>query len=337
MITINSSSMQMASCDLFKNTLIGFYYGVSLLTLIHQIIVFKVLHNKKIIFNILLQISMFLSFVIKDIYTYFINIDSNFINFLLSWNIVTSQTLLLLIPFPFLKLRLRQFFYKKFILIIVCIVVLELLINIFFTKVETNLFLHSLITLIGMFTLYLFFNIYYHYNTKWYTIFIIGYICTTAFLLTLKLSPNIIALLINWPILRLISIPIILSYSIITTYQLKKIYLSKNKFKDLTYQYLYIIKDYQKRLVQNKKNEQKDSSTFVSDCNYKLKNAYQLTEREIEVIHLLFKGLSNKEISKKLFISINTVKYHISKIYEKLDVNSRLQLFNIEKELKNKE
>ncbi|MEO0592259.1 MAG: LuxR C-terminal-related transcriptional regulator [Myxococcota bacterium] len=48
-----------------------------------------------------------------------------------------------------------------------------------------------------------------------------------------------------------------------------------------------------------------------------------LSDREFEVLSLLVSGLSNREISKRLFVSINTIKTHISRVYGKLGVNSR--------------
>lgn len=48
-----------------------------------------------------------------------------------------------------------------------------------------------------------------------------------------------------------------------------------------------------------------------------------LSEREIEVLELICKGLSNKEIAEKLFISLSTVKTHINNIYKILDVKNR--------------
>jgi LuxR family maltose regulon positive regulatory protein len=59
-----------------------------------------------------------------------------------------------------------------------------------------------------------------------------------------------------------------------------------------------------------------------------------LTTREVEVLKLIEAGHSNQEIAEKLFISIPTVKRHISNIYTKLDVNSRTQAIAIGKELK---
>jgi DNA-binding NarL/FixJ family response regulator len=52
-------------------------------------------------------------------------------------------------------------------------------------------------------------------------------------------------------------------------------------------------------------------------------NPGQLTNREIDVLQLLQKGVQNKEIAGTLFISPKTVDNHISNILFKLDVNSR--------------
>lgn len=50
-----------------------------------------------------------------------------------------------------------------------------------------------------------------------------------------------------------------------------------------------------------------------------------LSERELEVLHLLADGLSNDAIARKLFLSTGTVKVHLKHIYGKLAVNSRTQ------------
>ncbi|GAQ17309.1 protease production enhancer protein [Oceanobacillus picturae] len=53
-----------------------------------------------------------------------------------------------------------------------------------------------------------------------------------------------------------------------------------------------------------------------------------LSTREIEVLQLVAKGLSNKEISKTLFISEHTVKSHLKNILSKLHLDNRVQLTN---------
>ena len=52
----------------------------------------------------------------------------------------------------------------------------------------------------------------------------------------------------------------------------------------------------------------------------------QLTSREMDVLELLVQGCSNREISERLFISVHTVKNHITNIFQKIGVNDRSQL-----------
>lgn len=49
-----------------------------------------------------------------------------------------------------------------------------------------------------------------------------------------------------------------------------------------------------------------------------------LTKRKFEILALLCKGLSNKEIAKTLNLSPQTVKVHLSEIFRELNVKTRL-------------
>ena len=51
----------------------------------------------------------------------------------------------------------------------------------------------------------------------------------------------------------------------------------------------------------------------------------KLTEREVEVLGLVARGMANREIGKALFISENTVKNHVRNILEKLQLHSRME------------
>ena len=59
-----------------------------------------------------------------------------------------------------------------------------------------------------------------------------------------------------------------------------------------------------------------------------------LTPRQVEILTLLQKGYSYQEISSNLTISVNTVKKHVSNIYEKLEVSNRQQAIYLAKEMK---
>lgn len=72
----------------------------------------------------------------------------------------------------------------------------------------------------------------------------------------------------------------------------------------------------------------------ILDNELNLKNLFNttkkdfdlLTQKEIEILEQIAKGLSNKEISEKLFLSEGTVRNYISGILEKLDLRDRTQL-----------
>jgi two-component system nitrate/nitrite response regulator NarP len=51
----------------------------------------------------------------------------------------------------------------------------------------------------------------------------------------------------------------------------------------------------------------------------------QLSQKEREVLEALSKGLTNKELARQLGISMNTVKFHLSNLYDKLEVRNRAQ------------
>jgi two-component system NarL family response regulator len=54
-------------------------------------------------------------------------------------------------------------------------------------------------------------------------------------------------------------------------------------------------------------------------------NAPRLSDRELEVLQLVARGLSNKEIATELVIAENTVKNHVRNILEKLQLRSRME------------
>ena len=60
----------------------------------------------------------------------------------------------------------------------------------------------------------------------------------------------------------------------------------------------------------------------------------ELSNRELEILELFAKGLSNKEVTGTLFLSPGTVKWHSSNIYGKLGVRGKLQAIALGRKLK---
>lgn len=61
--------------------------------------------------------------------------------------------------------------------------------------------------------------------------------------------------------------------------------------------------------------------------------ARNISKRELEVLTLMAEGLSNQEIAEKLFVSLNTIKTHSAKLFEKLEVKRRTQAVDTAKKL----
>ncbi|MDM1405791.1 response regulator transcription factor [Myroides marinus] len=94
--------------------------------------------------------------------------------------------------------------------------------------------------------------------------------------------------------------------------------------------YRYILKSKERKECLRLENEQLRNNimSFISEPNIQQYSSelLQLTERQLEIVELVKQGKTNKEIGEKLYISENTVKYHLKNIYKVLNVNSREDL-----------
>ncbi len=64
-----------------------------------------------------------------------------------------------------------------------------------------------------------------------------------------------------------------------------------------------------------------DLSLFITE--------HELSKREGEVLQLILEGKSNQEIADQLFVSLNTIKSHVSSVFSKTGVRRRTQLINL--------
>ncbi|MFW5981868.1 MAG: response regulator [Halanaerobiaceae bacterium] len=80
----------------------------------------------------------------------------------------------------------------------------------------------------------------------------------------------------------------------------------------------YFSKEVARELI-NRAGQQQEKKPVFDDL------IEPLTDRELDVLKLIAKGMGNTEIGESLHISNNTVKTHVSNIFQKLAVNSRTQ------------
>lgn len=59
------------------------------------------------------------------------------------------------------------------------------------------------------------------------------------------------------------------------------------------------------------------------------KTTNQLTEKETEIVELLLRGYTYKAISEHLYISENTLKYHVKNVYQKLNIKNKMELVRL--------
>lgn len=84
----------------------------------------------------------------------------------------------------------------------------------------------------------------------------------------------------------------------------------------------------------NKKSLRKNASgANTGEIDEKKIKELGLSSRELEVLQEISRGLSNKEIADKLFVSESTVKTHVSNVFLKLDAKRRTQAIQKAKEL----
>jgi len=113
----------------------------------------------------------------------------------------------------------------------------------------------------------------------------------------------------------------VLTYAI--TFRVKKLKNKNDFFKNEIKKQVNELYKLKKELKFTNTNAQNIS---ITDKINSLRELYNLTDREVEVLLQIIKGHSNKQIAEDLFISISTVKYHTRNLYEKLNVKKRTEV-----------
>ncbi|HYG16036.1 MAG TPA: LuxR C-terminal-related transcriptional regulator [Bacteroidia bacterium] len=87
-------------------------------------------------------------------------------------------------------------------------------------------------------------------------------------------------------------------------------------------------------LTAKKKRIVVTSAPVAVEDNEDILKELGISRREYEVLELVAQGLTNQQVADKLFVSLNTVKTHMTNLFAKLEVNRRTQAIQRAKELK---
>lgn len=316
----------------------GAYYGIAVFSIISTLAVYLILKPKKWLLLLVMQLVILFAFIGFE-FTNLNTLTNIFVKNYMEAIVIVGMLLYTLIvlyniqPYSIKRIILK---YERKIYVTASIVglfafAIKHLHNSKFAVI-VHLLTFSLLILIQ----YLVYNLKRENRNKTYLLLSVVFtlffgLCFMSINaeLDILLAPN------ELTALKLICIGIF-SFGIVTNYTFLLKREKQNKANEVYIsQYVMLLKNYHKLLVEEKNTQQiterkKERITLkehIDNLCEHLKNEHKLTDREIEVLYLIWDGKTNKDIASALNITLSTTKYHISNIYIKLNVNSRAQVF----------
>lgn len=311
---------------------IGLYYGLALMSVVFNFVFYLIFKDRRFITYCLLLLTTFISFFYEDGMFYYFSNGKWTLDYLMVWN--NSVTALIALPFTKYFLDLHSFFRRYrgwfnygaivlfaaallytltdalafyIIVYVLCFIYAGLCIGLAFRQFKRDVYARFLVSAFGLVVvtgiLYVFYT---HIDSETYHMFDLG-------------------------TFRLVSALEIISVSFAIIYKVRALQDENEKNRQELDKYfrsieqITIQEDYPEYsaaevLQQETSEEQKKT------VGERLKERYDLTERETDVLLCIWEGLTNKEISDRLFITVSTTKYHIGNLYVKLDVKNRNQV-----------
>lgn len=312
--------------DFFK---LGGYYGLAVMSVIFNLVFYVIFKDKRFISYCFLLSFIFLQFLYEDGLLIFLTTNSwilkNFV-VLFSW---LTAAMACVFTYHFLNIKATDSYFVKVAGILVAITLVVTLIYFFTDNIVFLLLANGFNVLVALWCCYIGIKL---FKTNVLARFMIA---TLGIVLLFGIGYNLQQMSIS-PIFnfftrdtfRLASAFEIISISFAIIYDVKKI-------KTQNFNYRNEIQNYVKQLeVLN--FEQIDSGLkppksifidgqFMDSVLDKLKQTHFLTERELQVLKFITDGYSNQQIAEKLFVSVSTVKYHVSNLYFKLEIKNRSQ------------
>src|SRR5690606_1589729 len=111
-------------------------------------------------------------------------------------------------------------------------------------------------------------------------------------------------------------------------FKVKAVQEENEAYKEKLNRHLYDLEELKKAQHLYLKNGE-NIADIKQEVIAELKDHYDLTDREVDVLLCIWNKMTNQEITEKLYISINTTKYHIRRLYLKLEVNSREEVHQV--------
>ncbi|WP_286416405.1 7TM diverse intracellular signaling domain-containing protein [Myroides odoratimimus] len=309
---------------------LGLYYGIAFLSIIFNILFYFIFKDKRFLFYSLLQIAIFISLFFEDGMFYYISNTQWEMKYLLAWNMPLTSMLACLFTIHFLDIKP---IYQHYKIVFVTLFIVSFLTSLIYTLYPTYILFSIIIVIsfiVPLFCLILAAtqfrkNIYARFLLLTFSaivLFGIGY--------TVQINTGIDQFsYFSINVFRFISAAEIITITFAIIYKVRDLQNQNNEYRLEIENYLQILDQKNSELLNSENVEHKIRHTSTLDS---LREKYNLTSREIEVLECLWQGLSNNQISEKLFISLSTTKYHVSNLYTKLEIKSRTHIQQLKKE-----
>ncbi|MCY4779341.1 LuxR C-terminal-related transcriptional regulator [Sphingobacterium sp. UT-1RO-CII-1] len=308
------------------------YYGLAIMVILFNVVFYLIFTDLRFITYALLQLSIFLTFFYEDGMLYYFSNQEWILPYFSIWNTSASCVLAAIFTYYFLDLKQHIPFFGK----LITIAGISLL-------ATASLYSYSdwwgfnLISLLIRFALpaFCFYQASKLFKTNPYARFLLINFGLLVFVgigyaLYRRYDLNFLSIF-NIHTLRLASAIEIVAISFALIFKVRTIREENARYKTELRHYLSLLRlDKELEYEKNKQETSTYTRSAPTDRDQfmleEIQTQFQLTEREVEVLHHIWKGDSNKEIAEKLCISVHTVKYHVGKLYVKLDVSTRSEV-----------
>ncbi|MGV3761104.1 7TM diverse intracellular signaling domain-containing protein [Parapedobacter sp.] len=320
---------QFLSSESFRLFRIGLYYGLALMSVVFNLVFYLVFKDKRFITYCLLLFTTFVSFFYEDGMFYYFSDGQWTMDYLTVWNSSFTAIVALLFTYYFLGLEAVLLPYRKWFYMAASLLLSGAL---GYTITQQNILLHIVVVTCFLFALTCLFLAVRRFKQDVYARFLtlaFSLVVFTGILYVLysRLDP----LKYTWfdiNTFRLVSALEIISISFAIIFKVKALQQENERYREELNNYL-------KALEVDAANPCAPESGYPAgmplvatkdELADELRINHDLTDRETDVLRCIWDGLTNKEISERLFITVSTTKYHIGNLYMKLDVKNRNQV-----------
>lgn len=305
----------------------GVYYGLALMSVIFNIVFYFIFKNKSFIAYCVLLFTTALTFFYEDGLFFYLSNGRWTIPYFTVWNSSITAIAALVFTYYFLDLEPEFNRYKKWfygacgILCFGALLYSITLIPMISHVVLATCFLFALTAL------YLAIRRFKHDIYARFLTLAFSLLVLTGMFYALHTRTDYPAFeWFNISVFRLFSTAEIIMISFAIIFRVKILQQENEFYREELTKYL---QDMDEKKLDQLIDEYSESEAWTAY----LEREFQLTDREAEVLECIWQGLTNKEISEKLFITLSTTKYHISNLYNKLEVKNRNQAQALSKTL----